>query len=135
MEHGERITISQLVSLKARREQSVRSALSTLARQEHALLTELDSLAREQDALRQTWGDRCNISAVLDRNALSAIKSELSDYYLTEQRLIERLHVLKHQLDELRVEKCRQAKLLKKAVTAQEKFTLLLESPCVFQER
>jgi hypothetical protein len=64
---------------------------------------------------------------VLEQDALRDLRIELGDYYLTEQRFVDRLDALKRHLDEVKVEKDRQNRLLQKAVIAQEKFKTLLE--------
>jgi hypothetical protein len=127
MESSARVTLALLVSLKARRERKLRAALLALTRQEDALLGELETLARERFELHKKWRDRCEIEDVLEQDALRDLRIELGDYYLTEQRFADRLDALKRHLDEVKVEKERQNRLLQKAVIAQEKFKTLLE--------
>jgi hypothetical protein len=117
----------QLVSLKARRERTIRAALSALAREESALLTERQRLAGERAALCDEWRGRCEIGDVLHQDALKNLKVELGDYYLAERRLADRLDASSVKLDELRKERHRQEQALRQAVAGQEKFKMLME--------
>jgi hypothetical protein len=117
----------QLISLKERRERTIRSALSALAHEERALLTERKRLASERAALCDEWRSRCEIQAVLHQNALQDLKVELGDYYLAERRLADRIDESDVKLGELRKERHRQEQALRQAVAGQEKFKMLME--------
>ncbi len=119
--------LRQLVSLKARREQSIRVALQALARRESGVRAEVDKIGAELTRLRTRWRERCGIADVLDQDALSELKTELGDYYLAERRFLDRIDVLNRLLQEVRIERDRQNGLLQKAVIAQDKFMTLLE--------
>jgi hypothetical protein len=117
----------QLISLKERRERTIRAALSALARAENALLNERERLASERAALCDEWRNRCEIGDVLHQNALQDLKVELSDYYLAERSLVDRLDASSVKLDELRNERHRQEQALRQVVAGQEKFKMLME--------
>lgn len=117
----------QLISLKERRERTIRAALSALAREESALLNERKRLAGERAALCDEWRSHCEIGDVLRQDSLQDLKVELSDYYLAERRLVDRLDASSVKLDELRKERHRQEQALRQAVAGQEKFKMLME--------
>ncbi|WP_107152675.1 hypothetical protein [Trinickia symbiotica] len=119
--------LRQLVSLKARRERSIRAALHALSRRERALLAQFDEIRVELAGLRERWRERCDIVDVLDQEALRDLKVELGDYYLAERRFLERIDAVNRLLEEVRIERDRQNRLLQKAVIAQDKFMTLLE--------
>jgi hypothetical protein len=119
--------LRHLVSLKARREQSIRTTLHALSRREDTLLSELDEIGLELADLRNRWRERCEVADVLDQDALRDLKIELGDYYLAERRFLDRIDELNQLLEEVRAERDRQNRLLQKAVIAQHKFMTLLE--------
>ncbi|MEX3956736.1 hypothetical protein [Trinickia sp. EG282A] len=119
--------LGRLVSLKARRERSIRASLHALSRRESALLAELDGIGVELAGLRERWRERCDILDVLDQDALRDLKIELGDYYLAERRLLERIDTMHQLLEEVKIERDRLNRLLQSAVIAQDKFMTLLE--------
>ncbi len=127
MEDGARLVLRRLVSLKARREQSIRTALHALSRREATALTELDEIDVALADLRKRWRARCGVADVLDQDALRDLKIELGDYYLAERGFLDRIEALNRMLEEVRTERDRQSCLLQKAVIAQDKFMTLLE--------
>ncbi|MEA3117930.1 MAG: hypothetical protein QOI13_1200 [Paraburkholderia sp.] len=117
----------QLISLKARRERTIRAALSALAREESELLAERERLASERAALCDEWRRRSEIGDVLHQNSLQDLKMEFSDYYLAERGLVDRLDASGVKLDELRKDRHRHEQALRQAVAGQEKLKLLME--------
>lgn len=121
------MTFRRLLSLKQRREQSLRAALSALARQDTDLQDSIARLLEQRRQLWSQWRDCGRVSQVLDHGALRDLKIELAQYHQQDHAMTERLEALRAEQDRVRSEQAEGQIQLRKLLVKQEKLNWLLE--------
>jgi hypothetical protein len=127
MDDGARLTLTTLVTIKKRRERSIRSALASLDREEATLLASKASLVEARRALWVNWRERTNADGIHDYGSLQDLKHELAGFHQHDQTLAERIETVDAQWQALRLERENQLDLLHMALVDQEKLNSLLE--------
>lgn len=121
------LILRRLLSLKQRRERSLRAALSYLARQDTELQGSIARLLEQRRQLWSQWRDCGRVSRVVDHGALRHLKIELAQYHQQDHAMTERLDALHNEQDRVRREQAGGQIQLRKLLVEQEKFNWLLE--------
>ncbi|AOJ71459.1 MULTISPECIES: hypothetical protein [Burkholderia] len=127
MDNGGRSTLTTLVTIKKRRERSIRSTLAMLEQQEATLLASKASLLEARRALWVEWRECADEDAVHDYASLQALKRELAGFHQRDQTLADRIEAVDAQWQALRLERDGQLDQLRRALVDQEKLNALLE--------
>ncbi|GAM52522.1 hypothetical protein EBME_0985 [bacterium endosymbiont of Mortierella elongata FMR23-6] len=116
-----------LLTLKTRREQSLRAKLAANARQQEQLRDKKALLLEERYQIWKTWRSHSTVVEVLDATARQTLKNQLTDHFQNDQALAEQIDTLQAQWQALQIDKAQQQTLLRKVLMKQEKFNTLLE--------
>ncbi|BBE08764.1 Putative uncharacterized protein [Mycoavidus cysteinexigens] len=127
MENDTRVTLAMLLTLKTRREQSLRAKLAANARQQEQLRDKKALLLEERYQIWKTWRSHSTVVEVLDATARQTLKNQLTDHFQNDQALAEQIDTLQAQWQALQIDKAQQQTLLRKVLMKQEKFNTLLE--------
>ncbi|MCU1748799.1 hypothetical protein [Pseudomonas sp. 6D_7.1_Bac1] len=127
MPNTESMTLSRLLALKLRREQSQRAALATLVQHEAELLQNKTRLLDERRHLWDEWRSCSAASHVLDHRTLRDLKIELANYSQHDHAIADRLDTMQTEWSRMQLEKAERQALLRKLMVEQEKLKMLLE--------
>ncbi|QDQ25065.1 hypothetical protein FNU76_01140 [Chitinimonas arctica] len=119
--------LNQLLYVKRRREQGMRSALTMIARQEAALEEEEARLVQERLQLWEEWNSGSAAQGVVTQTQFQTIKGELAMCYQRDRVIGDRIEALHAEAGRLKVAKAEQLSLLRKNLLEQEKLLYLLE--------
>lgn len=121
------LILRRLLSLKQRRERSLRAALSALARRDIELQDNIVRLLEQHHQLWRQWRDCGGVSQVVDHGALRNLKIELAEYHQQDYAMAEQLEALRNEQDRVRREQTESQIQLRKLLVKHEKFNWLLE--------
>ncbi|KWN58209.1 hypothetical protein [Burkholderia ubonensis] len=127
MDDSRRSTLNVLISLKMRRERSIRATLASLEEHEAALLARKASFLDERHALWEAWRSRAASDAMHDCASLQDLKLELAGFYHRDRALADQIEAVDAQWQELRLERNGQLTQLRKAQVDQEKLISIME--------
>ncbi|MCX8565594.1 MAG: hypothetical protein ON057_000321 [Glomeribacter sp. 1016415] len=127
MENDTRVTLAMLLTLKTRREQSLRAKLAANARQQEQLRDKKALLLEERYQIWKTWRSHGTVVEVLDATARQTLKNQLTGHFQDDQALAEQIDTLQAQAQAIQIDTAQQQTLLRKVLMKQEKFNTLLE--------
>lgn len=127
MENDTRVTLAMLLTLKTRREQSLRAKLAANARQQEQLRNKKALLLEERYQIWRTWRSHSTLIGVFDLTARQTLKKQLTGHFQDDQALAEQIDTLQAHSQALQNDKAQQQTLLRKVLMKQEKFNTLLE--------
>jgi SMC interacting uncharacterized protein involved in chromosome segregation len=127
MDNRGRSTLTTLVTIRKRRADNIRRALTLLDRQEMSLNANRTTLLEARGQLWTDWRTRAKLDAVHDQASLNNLKCELFKYHQHDQSLADKVATVDEQLNTLRQERDDKRDQLRKALVNHEKLNSLLE--------
>lgn len=125
-DHG-RTTINALLSIKARRERSLRLLLATYTQQETDLLGKKGVLLDKRQQHWESWRRHCALEEQFSHAQFQMHRRTLANHCEQDLQLTEYLDQVQAEWQQLQIEKSEQQSLLRKNLLEQEKLRMILE--------
>ncbi|NWD64132.1 hypothetical protein [Pseudomonas sp. IPO3774] len=127
MENHGRTTLNTLLSIKAKRERSLRLLFATYLQQEADLLERKNVLLDQRQQHWESWRRLSGIEQQFSHDQFQIHKRTLASYGEEDIRFTENLDQIKAEWQQLQVSKSEQQSLLRKNLLEQEKLRMILE--------
>lgn len=125
-DHG-RATLKALLSIKAKRERSLRLLFATTLQQEADLLSTKGALLDQRQHHWVAWRQACECEQQLSHAQFQGYKSTLASHWEQDLQLNEKLDHVQAEWQQLQIVKSEQASLLRSNLLEQEKLKMILE--------